>query len=310
MYSEQILSGNNPLVNNFDLLGNIIEVNSHDSSYYTQNELNVRIGKIANQIKKGTNKPDFRDEATKMIKYEDIRNKLREKLKLLKKGDIVCDESQGQFSRKDTQGNNVTGQKACASICTVAVQMFLSENKITNQTRMYYVIKTGIDDHIKHGFKAEQFYEDVFNKTNEDRERLGIDRLKIVVPDIVKDKDDEEYLEMAKKSPLKNPLRGTVGKGFSHYLDVMQNVVRKNQQPLCGVITSKGETIVAYFPVKGKPQLFDSHGRSYKRVPKGASLRQFNNIKELDDHLKTIFKADVNPDTTYNIQFIGLEQEK
>lgn len=228
------------------------------------------------------NAPEFIDNAVKQLRDPNVQKILRINLGLLKEGDIVCEKSQGNFISDDPR----KGENACACICLVASRTFLNKSLPKTENEMYNVMGQGIKYYEDKKLEGKVFFEELLESSD-----ISPDA-KIVIPVEYAHMRgiDQEFLDEMNKTPTLYPLEGEV-RDFTPILKVLDQTASKVDQKACGVITSNGETIVVGFTSPGKPVLFDSHGTKYKGVDKGASLRHFDSIVDMQDYMKSKFKS-------------------
>jgi len=213
-------------------------------------------------------------------------------IRLIEPEDIVCDKSQGFFEG---------GRAACASHCMIAVERFLFGPMIENEKEIYQVIEEGIRIHRDRGFDEESDFSDVIY------ERIPHKRDLVIRPYQPRKKDwfISQIAKFAKTSTLNlfaAPASGNPSTDFLSRLEVINEAARSQSAKglACGVITCRGETIVVGLDDDKKPLLFDSHGRKYKGMDKGASLLKFDSMEELAMHLQeNVFKGVEEPFTMH-----------
>lgn len=224
---------------------------------------------------------DFRDQAIQQIKNESLRRQMRQVLGLLKEGDLVCDYSQGNPDRFQK------GREACSCICGEAVQHFLSGQTVRSEREMYALMQRGIDSYNRYHFSGIVEFDDTLNRMNAELAQQHRPPLERFIPERVSFMDPE-LVSLLKEMP-ELPLQGEMGKHIGQALDDLDRSSKEGRK-ICGVLTCNGETVVVMFPKPGQPILFDSHGRKYMEIPKGASVLQFNSTANLAKHLQSLFK--------------------
>lgn len=143
------------------------------------------------------------------------------------------------------------GINACGTICRKAIEHLTLGKAIDSEETMRTLILEGIKTH-GHGAPAKMF-------------------------------DEEVMLE----SPLKVTPYFDVEQGMKGALDYASGAGA--YLALTFATSLQNETLLVYYPEKGKPVLFDSHGKEYLGVSKGASLRQFENNEALLAHFQTSY---------------------
>lgn len=288
-----MVSYNNPLVNDFNVNNLVFSLNELLNSQGSQSEINQLINQLGKTLNENSSSRTHKKEIIKLVdkKFIHVQKELKEKAGLIPHRDIICSKSQGKL---DPQG-----QFACAVICQKALVHYLSEKPINNKHDVYSILKEGIAEYKSLGFKEKLFFEDSFGQVNANSS------LKLVPLTPEHYTEDEGYLELMRTDPINIPMEGVVEGGFSQVLEALNTTAASHDQQAGGVLTCNGETIVVFFPEKDKPQLFDSHGRRYLGEDKGASLRKFDSIEQLDNYLKTIFK---NPKDRFIMVVIGKEE--
>ncbi len=294
------LSKTNWLSHNTQFNEAVTSLNTYLNSHKTnadESRLNELIGQVAESIIDSQVSPAHRDEAVRLIDKEfgAVKDELRKRVGILTEGDIVCWFSQGKLDEN-------YGTNACAVICHQAVSHLLSGKDINSKDMMHKLLSDGIKTYKENEFHGKVVFEDVVNKLNTDSPV----KLEAIAPEHIEGMD-EGILQMMKETPLEFPLQGTVGNDLNNMVHVLDETAQKHNQKLCGVLTCNGETVVVYFPEPGKPAMFDSHGRNYMGVDRGASLLKFDSIDGLQTHLNEVFKK---PDEPFNLLLIGKKFEE
>lgn len=219
-------------------------------------------------------------EAVRQIKNESAKYMLQKELDLIKEGDLVCDVSQGRFEG---------GEAACACICWHAVVQILQEKPVKDETQMRKVISKGIETYntlrsgrnVTSDTEGKLYFDAILAALNEKH------LVQVVVP---KGLDYVTGIDVIQAMPESIPIPGIIDENFPQVLNALDHLGQENDQKACGVMTCNGETVVVTYPEPGKPQLFDSHGRTYKGMSKGASVLTFKSTEALAAHLsRTLF---------------------
>lgn len=247
--------------------------------------------------------PNFMDEVISQIKDETVQVNLRKGLHLIKnEGDIVCRDSQGKFGPE--------GRAACGCICLHAVEHLLSGQSIRSEEEVYKIIDKGIETYRelqsdeRSLFRADEGDSDmtVFSEVLLKLIEKGVVKdMKPVVPDMKGIKQINFY----KDNPAIG-ISGQTAKDFPAVLDSLAHLSSDHQA--CAVLTCNGETVVISYPEPGKPTLFDSHGRKYEGMDKGASVLKFDSNRELASHLSEVLFSKTE---VFEVQFVvGTKVEK
>ncbi len=235
-------------------------------------------------------KPEWKDEMIGLIEDKELQKELRIKSGILKEGDVVCRFSQGLIEEIAPFGklSKEDGKNACASICAEAILYMVSHDKKTIETEdeMYQVMQKGVLSHKTNGFSPKAVvFSDVVAKMNIDKERLAAFAPK--PPKDPKSQTLDSFAQERYEYPLMYPFQFSSFSGG--HLSLVESLSDETGKRIFGVITSGNETVMVYRNADSSYSLFDSHGKSYLGVSKGASIRRFETLEPLQKHLEGMY---------------------
>lgn len=280
-------STNNPIQSDTKAMKSIANFNQ-DSNTLKGDEIDKRIQKVVENLTSigggGFVTNEDLDGAVNMIEDPYMQTLFRQKLNLVDKRDVVCELSQGRLDEK-------YGVNACAMICLTAATHFLSEKEeqqpLKTQSQIYGLIYKGIDRYKNNDCDGKIEFTEALEKAKKSEPALS--KLQFITPTHIEG-FDSEMLQILGEMNL--PLDGELNTHLKPMLDALSSISDERKQKACGILTCNGETITIAFDSSNRPQLFDSHGRKYRDMDKGASLLQFNNCNDLAEHMRNnLFKT-------------------
>jgi hypothetical protein len=236
----------------------------------------------------------WKDEVIALLKDKSLQKELKLACELLNEGDTVCDFSQGRINEIAPQSGltNVDGKNACGSICAEAIFFLdLHKTKTLTEEEIYQIIEKGVADHKAKGYgsKAAVFNELV--KKIEESTQPNHKILQAFAPNPAGNTESLNNFALERyEHPLFYPYQGEVKTGFADYIHLLNSLSKEIKQDLYGVITCGLETVLVYQNADASWSLFDSHGRTYNGVSKGASVQKFADVTKLDDHLRKMYE--------------------
>ena len=279
------LSGNNPLKDKPHALYPLFILN-HPEVFgsFPGAILKIKdlIGTLAN--------PNWKDDLTCLIKDELIKKSVRITTGLLLPGDLVCDYSQGRIEdfHQDKTLKKENGKNACGSICAEAILWLNTQKKTPTENQMYEILEKGIGAHKAKGYGSNAaVFGDLVEKINQ--HTLQGEKLLAIALDPSSAIKMDEFDTDRFSYPLLYPYQKEIGGGVSQVMQLMEGLSAKLNQTLYGVLTCGHETVMIYSNQNGSYSVFDSHGRSYLGVSKGASIRSFNTLQGVQDHFSLLY---------------------
>ena len=219
-------------------------------------------------------------EVVQLLQNLRARHELSLALGLLKEGDVTSFFSQGIVHELDRELREGEGQFACSSICAEAILHLSQGNTITTDQELEAVIIAGVKKRNAYGLRNEPVpFPQVMGKVNEQGAVLDF----VVVDNV------DQYDTERKENPVIYPYQGVFPQGKQSSLDKVLHGLRGAGRNKYAVLTTNNESLLVYFNDKGKPVLFDSHGKPYMGMDKGASIRQFESIGDLVNHLNNAY---------------------
>jgi hypothetical protein len=207
------------------------------------------------------------------------------------KEDLVCELSQGRLDEE-------YGPNACAAIVMKAAIAFLDspgKQPVDSEEEMYSLMRQGISFYKDNEYQGKIDFISILETMRKDSPEQG---LQIIYPKSIEGFTDEA-LSMCRE--FDSAPSGELDKDLLNILKSFDQLSEENGQKACGIFVCHGETMAVAFPQPGKPVLFDSHGRRYKDMDKGASILQFDSSEKLAEHLQGLYKKKDEP-----FQFIFL----
>lgn len=185
--------------------------------------------------------------------------------------DIIAHFSQGLYPIEGKpQG---VGRSACTSICARAIFEILTKGKIDNPDQIYPILKEGINAHISQypneSIPGAKPFQNALEKLN---------------PALAqKDKNEVKILK------TQDGLAGSCSFDENQFVVLTANKTNEDS----------GETILL-FRQGDKFCVFDSHGSKFEGVDRGASVRQFDSVDDLEAFLEQRYPAE-SYDTMYDL---------
>lgn len=219
-----------------------------------------------------------KDEVVQLLQGSQFRQEMGEALGLINKGDVVSIYSQGKVHDIDERLAPEEGQNACGSICAEAIRHLHQGFGIETDEELENIIVDGVKNRKAQGLGNDPLpFVQVMSK---------YEGMSFHVVDGIDDSDSDR-----KSSPNLYPYIGAFPSSGGGVLDKVLQGVEDADEAVYAVLTVKGETLMIHFNAESKPVLFDSHGKPYLGMDKGASLRQFESIGALVQHLNSCYSG-------------------